>query len=159
MRIGNGFDVHRLVEGRPLILGGVTVPFHSGLLGHSDGDALTHAIINALLGAAALGDIGTHFPPSDQRYKDANSQGLLRQVKTMLTERGYRISNVDSMIMCEHPKLSPFYAAMRETLAATLGVAVSCVSVKASTTEGLGIIGSGKGIAAQAVALLEEILA
>lgn len=155
MRIGNGFDIHRLVEGVPLILGGVKIPCERGLQGHSDGDALTHAIINALLGAAALGDIGMHFPPGDPGLKGASSLAMLSQVLQLVSERGYRIVNIDSMIICERPKLSPFYRVMREALSQSLGIDVDCISVKASTAEGLGTIGGGLAIACQAVALLE----
>jgi 2-C-methyl-D-erythritol 2,4-cyclodiphosphate synthase len=155
VRIGNGYDLHRLVEGRPLILGGVIVPHDRGLLGHSDGDALTHAIINALLGTCALGDIGTHFPPSDSKYKDANSMDLLKHSYELLQAKGYSIVNLDAMIICERPKLSPYFQAMRESLSKLLAVDLECVSVKAATNEGIGEIGQGLAIAVHAVALVE----
>ena len=156
MRIGNGFDVHRLEEGIPLIIGGVRLEYERGLKGHSDGDVLTHAIMNALLGAAALGDIGVHFPPGDPKFKGADSQQLLKQVKALLDQAGYRIENIDSMIVCERPKLSPHYGAMRKQLSDTLGLEIDRISVKAATAEGLGSIGAGIAIAAQAVALIER---
>jgi 2-C-methyl-D-erythritol 2,4-cyclodiphosphate synthase len=156
VRIGNGYDIHRLVEGRPLILGGVTVPYEKGLEGHSDGDVLTHAIINALLGALALGDIGMHFPPGDARFKGINSQDMLRHTQKLLETKGQKIVNIDSMIVCERPKLSPLYAAMREALSKTLAIDVDSISVKASTAEGLGTIGGGLAIAAHAVALVSD---
>ncbi|MCS7206884.1 MAG: 2-C-methyl-D-erythritol 2,4-cyclodiphosphate synthase [Dehalococcoidia bacterium] len=155
-RIGFGWDIHRLVEGRRLVLGGVEIPFPRGLLGHSDGDALTHAIIDALLGAAALGDIGTHFPPTDPRYKDAHSLGLLAQVMQMLHRQGYRLGNLDCTLIAERPHLRPFLDAMRQKLAHSLGVPVQHVSIKAKTAEGLGPLGQQEAIAAYAVALLEE---
>ncbi|HEY9773349.1 MAG TPA: 2-C-methyl-D-erythritol 2,4-cyclodiphosphate synthase [Planktothrix sp.] len=157
MRIGNGYDVHRLVALRPLILGGVKIPFEMGLEGHSDGDALTHAIINAVLGACSLGDIGIHFPPGKEEIKGINSLIMLETATELLTMKNYRVINVDSMIICERPKLSSFYLPMREALSRALHVDVDCVSVKASTAEGLGVIGSGLAIAAQAVALVERI--
>ena len=157
IRIGNGFDIHRLVEGIPLIIGGVKIEYVRGLHGHSDGDVLTHAIINSILGAAALGDIGMHFPPGDIHFKGANSQDLLKQAHACVVAAGYRIVNVDSMIVCERPKLSPHYMAMRQTLSATLGIDVGLISVKASTAEGLGTVGGGLAIAAQAVALIETV--
>jgi 2-C-methyl-D-erythritol 2,4-cyclodiphosphate synthase len=156
LRIGNGFDVHRLVEGIPLILGGVRIDYERGLAGHSDGDVLTHAVINALLGAAAMGDIGMHFPPGDPRFKGIDSQVMLREIYKMIVDKGYSLVNVDAMIICERPKLSPHYTAMRETLARTMSVDVDRISVKASTAEGLGTIGSGLGIAAQTVALITK---
>lgn len=156
LRIGNGYDVHRLVEGIPLVLGGVKFEFDKGLQGHSDGDALTHAIINALLGAACLGDIGTHFPPGDPRFKGANSQGLLATAHGELIANGWRIVNIDSQVICEKPKLSTRYSEMRAALAKTLGIDVSLISVKAGTAEGLGSIGGGNAIAAIAVALIEK---
>lgn len=156
MRIGNGFDIHRLVEGIPLILGGVRIEYERGLKGHSDGDALTHAIMNALLGAACLGDIGVHFPPGDPRFKGADSQVLLGHVDALLKQSGYRIVNIDSMIICERPKLSPHYLEMRQRLSQTLALDIESVSVKAATAEGLGTIGGGLAIAAQSVVLLEQ---
>ncbi len=154
MRIGTGYDVHRLVSGRALIIGGIEIDYHLGLEGHSDGDPLTHSIIDALLGAAALGDIGMHFPPGDPRFKGSNSLVLLGHVYELLSERGYRIVNIDSTIICESPKMSPFFDRMRATLAACLHVDVDALSVKATTTEKLGYIGRGEAIAAEAVALI-----
>jgi 2-C-methyl-D-erythritol 2,4-cyclodiphosphate synthase len=157
VRIGNGFDIHRLVVGPPLILGGVRIEYECGLEGHSDGDALTHAITNALLGAACLGDLGIHFPSSDPWFKGVNSQVLLKKVSGMVTEAGYRIINIDSMIICEKPRLSHFYAQMRTVLSESLGIEINCVSVKATTSEGLGTIGNGLAIAAQAVVLIDNL--
>jgi 2-C-methyl-D-erythritol 2,4-cyclodiphosphate synthase len=155
MRIGNGFDIHRLVEGRPLILGGVEIPYEKGLLGHSDGDALTHAICDSILGAAGLGDIGMWFPPDDEKFKDANSIGLLEQVVKSAKAHGFTVVNVDSVIICERPKLLPFYPSMRARLAAALDVAEDRVSLKARTMEGLGTIGRGDAIAVESVVLLD----
>ena len=157
MRIGTGYDVHRLVEGRDLILGGVLVPYEKGLLGHSDADVLLHAIMDALLGAAALGDIGQHFPDSDERYRGISSLALLEKVRLLLQEHGYRVGNVDATIIAQRPKLAIYLPKMREMIAKTLEIQMGSVSVKATTEEGLGFTGSGEGIAAQAVALLEEI--
>lgn len=157
VRIGNGFDIHRLVVGLPLILGGVRIEYECGLEGHSDGDALTHAITNALLGAAALGDIGTHFPPGDPWFKGVNSQVLLKQVKDMLKEKGYRIINVDSMVICEKPRLSKHYVEMRQVLSNSMEIDLDCVSIKATTAEGMGVIGNSLAIASQAVALIEKV--
>lgn len=154
LRIGQGYDVHRLVEGRPLILGGVVVPFARGLAGHSDADVLTHAIIDALLGALAAGDIGQLFPDSDAQYKDISSLVLLERVGHLLAERGARVLHIDAGVAAQRPKLAPHLAAMRQTLAATLGLAVEQVSLKATTTECLGFVGREEGMAAQAVALL-----
>ncbi len=156
MRIGIGYDVHPLVAGRALILGGVDVPHDTGLAGHSDGDVLAHALIDALLGAAALGDIGQHFPPDDERYEGASSLDLLRTTVGLLSDAGYRISNVDSTIIAEAPKLAPHVANMRELLAGVLGVEPTYVSVKATTTDRIGAIGRGEGIAAVAVALIDS---
>ncbi|MBQ3756360.1 MAG: 2-C-methyl-D-erythritol 2,4-cyclodiphosphate synthase [Oscillospiraceae bacterium] len=155
MRIGHGYDVHRLVEGRKLILGGAEVPYEKGLLGHSDADVLTHAVMDALLGAAGLGDIGQHFPDSDDRFLGADSLELLRQVCGMLSERGYRIGNVDVTVIAQRPKLAGFIPAMRENLAAVMGLRPEDVNVKATTEEKLGFTGEGLGIAAHAVALIE----
>ena len=154
MRIGHGYDVHRLAEHRKLILGGVEVPFARGLDGHSDADVLTHAIMDALLGAAALGDIGKLFPDNDDRFLGADSIGLLREVCRVLKEHGYDIGNVDCTVIAQRPKLSPHIPLMRERLAAAMGVDTDCVSVKAMTEEGLGFSGEGLGIAAHAVALI-----
>ncbi len=156
MRIGHGYDVHRLVEGRRLILGGVEIPYEKGLLGHSDADVLTHALMDALLGAAALGDIGKLFPDNDPNYEGADSVGLLREVRRVLSENGYRVGNVDCTVIAQRPKLAPFIPRMREILAEAMGVEPNCVSVKATTEEGLGFSGEGLGIAAHAVALIEE---
>ena len=156
MRIGHGYDVHRLVEGRRLILGGVEIPYERGLLGHSDADVLTHALMDALLGAAALGDIGKLFPDNDPNYEGADSVGLLREVQRVLSENGYRVGNVDCTVIAQRPKLASFIPRMREILAEAMGVELNCVSVKATTEEGLGFSGEGLGIAAHAVALIEE---
>lgn len=156
MRIGQGYDVHRLVEGRRLILGGVEIPYEKGLLGHSDADVLTHALMDALLGAAALGDIGKLFPDKDPQYEGADSIELLRKVVSLLQEKGYRIGNTDCTVIAQRPKLAPYIPAMRARLADAMGIDVERVSVKATTEEGLGFSGEGLGIAAQAVALLEE---
>lgn len=156
MRIGHGYDVHRLTEGRKLILGGVEIPFEKGLLGHSDADVLSHAVMDALLGAAALGDIGQLFPDSDPAYEGADSLKLLRRVAQALGEHGYGIGNVDATVLAQRPKLAPHIPEMRERLAAAMGVEPGRVSVKATTEEGLGFTGAGEGIAAHAVALLNE---
>ena len=156
MRIGHGYDVHRLVEERPLILGGVTIPHTHGLLGHSDADVLTHAIMDALLGAAALGDIGKLFPDSDPTFKGADSLLLAVEVAKRIRAAGYEIGNVDATVIAERPKLAPHIPLMRERIAAALGVAVDAVSVKATTEEGLGFSGKKEGIAAHAVCLLEN---
>ena len=156
MRIGHGYDVHRLVEGRRLILGGVDIPYERGLLGHSDADVLAHAVMDALLGAAALGDIGKLFPDSDPAYEGADSLVLLKRVAEVLDENGYKIGNVDATVLAQRPKLAPHIPAMREKLAAAMGVDPGRVSVKATTEEGLGFTGTGEGMAAHAVALIEE---
>jgi 2-C-methyl-D-erythritol 2,4-cyclodiphosphate synthase len=156
MRIGQGFDVHALVGGRRLILGGVDVPFEKGLEGHSDADVLLHAITDALLGAAGLGDIGTHFPDTDARYKGADSRVLLRDTAAMIRDAGWRVANVDATIIAQAPRMAPHVAAMCANIAADLSVDTACVNVKAKTTERLGFTGRGEGIAAQAVALLER---
>lgn len=155
MRIGQGYDVHRLVEGRKLILGGVEIEYDKGLLGHSDADVLVHAIMDALLGAAALGDIGKLFPDSDPAYEGADSLALLREVGKRLRAEGYEIGNLDSTVIAQAPKLAPHIQRMRANIAAALDVDVARVSVKATTEERLGFTGSGQGIAAQAVALIE----
>ncbi len=154
IRVGNGYDVHPLLPGRRLVLGGVDIPFDRGLGGWSDADVLTHAIIDALLGAAALGDIGQHFPPGDMRYKDISSLLLLEHVAALLREHGYTVGNVDATLVAEQPKMAPHIPQMRRRLADTLGIAQEQVSVKATTNEGLGALGAGEGIAAWAVALL-----
>jgi 2-C-methyl-D-erythritol 2,4-cyclodiphosphate synthase len=153
-RIGIGYDIHRLVEGRKLIIGGVEIAFEKGLLGHSDSDVLTHAICDALLGAAALGDIGTHFPDTDPQFKGASSLDLLAHVVALIGERGYKIVNLDSIVMAERPKLKPHVQTIRETLATTLQIAVEQVSVKAKTNEGLESVGRQEAMAAHAVVLL-----
>ena len=157
MRIGHGYDVHRLVEGRKLILGGVEVPFEKGLLGHSDADVLAHAVMDAVLGAAALGDIGQHFPDNDPVYSGADSLKLARRVAEILKEHGFRIENIDATLLCQRPKLAPHIPAMRRNLADAFGLPVDAVSVKATTEEHLGFTGEGLGIAAHAVALIETL--
>lgn len=155
MRIGSGWDSHRLVAGRPLILGGVSIPFPRGLAGHSDADVLLHALIDALFGAAALGDIGSHFPDTEEAYRGANSLQLLRCCATQLSAAGYSIINVDTTVIAEHPKLAPHIMAMRQNIATALALPIERVSVKAKTAEGLDSVGSGAAIQAQAIALLE----
>lgn len=157
MRIGHGYDVHKLVEGRKCIIGGVEIPSEVGLLGHSDADVLLHAISDALLGAAALGDIGKHFPPSDNAFKDADSRVLLRQVVELIKNNGYEIGNVDSTIIAQTPKMAPYIEAMRKNIADDLGVDISAVSVKATTEEGLGFTGEKLGIAAHAVCIIKSL--
>ena len=156
LRVGHGYDVHRLMEGRALILGGVTVPFDRGLLGHSDADVLTHAVMDALLGAAALGDIGKLFPDSDAAYAGADSIALLERVTALLREHGWQVGNVDATVVAQTPKLAPYTPDMRRRLAEAMGLDVDCVSVKATTEERLGFTGSGEGMAAHAVALIER---
>ncbi len=156
IRIGNGYDIHRLVAGRSLILGGITIPHHLGLDGHSDADVLTHAIMDALLGALSLGDIGLYFPPGDPEWAGADSLKLLEQVNAMVRSRGWQISNIDSVVVAEQPKLKPHIEAMRSRLAGKLGLAPDQVGVKATTNETLGPVGRQEGIAAYAVALLTE---
>lgn len=153
-RIGIGYDIHRLVEGRKLVLGGMEIPFEKGLLGHSDSDVLTHAICDALLGAAALGDIGTHFPDTDPRWAGASSLEFLARVVELVTQKGHRVANVDATIMAERPKLMPYVQAMRERLASVLQIDVDQVNIKAKTNEGLESVGRGEAISAQAIALL-----
>lgn len=157
MRIGHGYDVHRLTENRKLILGGVQIPFEKGLLGHSDADVLLHAISDALLGAAALGDIGKLFPDSDPKYRGADSLALLKTVCKEVEKSGFYVENLDATILCQNPKLRPFIYEMRSNIASVCGIDVSSVSVKATTEEGLGFTGSGEGIAAHAVCLLESV--
>lgn len=157
MRIGNGYDVHRLVEGRRLILGGVEIPYEKGLLGHSDADVLLHAIMDALLGAAALRDIGYHFPDSDEQYKGISSIGLLKRVRALLNEKGFGIVNIDATVIAERPKLRPYIEEMIRNIAEACEVDASCVNVKATTEEGLGFTGEGLGIAALAVCVIEKI--
>lgn len=158
MRIGHGFDVHRLVEGRRCIICGVDIPHEKGLLGHSDADVALHALSDALLGAAALGDIGKHFPDTDPQWKGADSRMLLRSVVKLLADKGYKVGNVDLTIMAQAPKMLPHIQRMRENIAADLGVALDCVSVKATTTERLGFTGRGEGIAAEAVCLISRFV-
>ena len=156
MRIGQGFDAHALVAGRKLIVGGVEIPHEKGLAGHSDADVLIHALCDALLGAAGLGDIGAHFPDSDARYKDIDSRKLLREVAQLLKRTKLRVVNVDATIIAQAPKMAPHISAMRANLASDLGIAADAVNIKAKTTERLGFVGRGEGIAAEAVALLAE---
>ncbi|MGI6269611.1 MAG: 2-C-methyl-D-erythritol 2,4-cyclodiphosphate synthase [Candidatus Howiella sp.] len=156
MRIGHGYDVHRFAAGRKLVLGGVDIPFEVGLLGHSDADVLLHAVCDALLGAAALGDIGAHFPDTDPRYTGVDSRLLLRRVAALLSEKGWRVENLDATVLAERPRLRPFIDAMRTNIAADLGLPISAVSVKATTEEGLGFTGKMEGMAAHAVCLLTE---
>ena len=155
MRIGQGYDVHKLVSGRKLIIGGVDIPHNLGLLGHSDADVLLHAISDAILGAAALGDIGKHFPDTDEKYKGADSLVLLKEVGELVRQKGYNIINVDSTVIAQKPKLLPYIDTMRENIAKALNIPLDCVSVKATTEEKLGFTGSGEGISAHAVALIK----
>lgn len=157
MRSGIGYDVHRLVEHRKLIVGGVDIPFEKGLLGHSDADVLVHAVIDALLGAAALGDIGSHFPDTDAAFLNADSMKLLVRTGELLAQRGYRIVNIDSVIVAQRPKMAPYIAQMRQNIAQALGISVDDVSIKAKTEEGLGFTGTGEGMAAHAVCLLAAL--
>ncbi len=154
MRIGQGFDVHRLVEGRKCIIGGVDIPFEKGLDGHSDADVLLHAICDALLGAAGLGDIGVHFPPTDDQFKGIDSRQLLRHVVQLLKEKGYSIGNIDATVICERPKLKPHTPAMQHNIATDCGIGADAINIKATTTEKLGFTGRGEGIAAEAVCLI-----
>ena len=155
-RAGIGYDLHRLAEGRKLILGGVELPFHRGPVGHSDGDALAHAVCDALLGAAGLGDIGTHFPDTDPKWKDASSLRFLERVRELLIEHQFRIVHVDAVVIAEKPKLGPHFPAMREALAKSLGITASAINLKAKTNEGVDAIGRGEAIAAQAIVTLER---
>lgn len=156
IRIGHGYDVHRLTEGRKLIIGGVRIPYEKGLLGHSDADVLVHALMDSMLGALALGDIGKHFPDTSPEYKDADSIMLLKKVSEIISEKGYAVGNIDSTIICQSPKLAPYIEQMRENIASALSCDVSQVSVKATTEERLGFTGSGEGIAAHAVCILQK---
>ncbi len=158
MRVGSGYDVHKLVEDRALILGGITIPYEKGLLGHSDADVLVHAIMDALLGAAALGDIGKHFPDTDKTYKDASSIMLLKRVKELLDEKLYMIENIDATIIAQKPKLAPYIDQMKKSIADALELEEDRVNIKATTEEGLGFTGAGLGIASNAVCLLESML-
>ena len=155
MRIGHGYDVHRFAEGRPLILGGVTVPYEKGLLGHSDADVLLHAVCDALLGAAALGHIGKHFPDKDDTFKNIDSRILLRRVADLIAEKGYKTVNIDATVIAQKPKLAKFITEMVSNIAADCGVPVECVNVKATTEEGLGFTGELLGISAHAVCMIE----
>jgi len=157
MRIGTGYDVHRLTEGRKLIIGGVEIPYEKGLLGHSDADVLLHAIMDALLGAAALGDIGFHFPDSDESFRGISSIELLKRVRRLLLEKGYTVNNVDSTIIAQAPKMRPYIDEMKKNIANALLLPIDDINVKATTEEGLGFTGQGEGIAAQAVCLIEGI--
>src|SRR5262245_40541086 len=157
MRIGIGYDIHRFEEGRPLILGGIEIAGEVGLSGHSDADVLSHAIIDALLGAAGLGDIGQHFPPDDPKWKDASSVNLLKRTTTLIREAGFEVRNVDATVIAERPRLAPHILAMREGIADALGVDAGRISVKATTHEGLGALGRGEGIATMAVAAVDEM--
>ena len=157
MRIGHGYDVHRLVEGRTLILGGVNIPYEKGLLGHSDADVLVHAIMDALLGAAALGDIGKHFPDSDESYKNADSIELLKKVIELISKKGYAIENIDSTIIAQAPKLAPFIEKMRENIAAVCKIGIEQINVNATTEEKLGFTGEGLGISAHAVCIIKKV--
>ena len=156
MRIGQGFDVHALVPGRKLIIGGVDIPFARGLLGHSDADVLLHAVTDALLGAAGLGDIGRHFPDSDPRFKDADSRQLLREADQLIRKTGYHTININTTVIARAPRMAPHVAAMAANIAADIGIEAGCVNIKAKTTESLGFTGRGEGIAAQAIALIER---
>ncbi len=158
MRIGNGYDVHRLTEGRKLIIGGVEIPYEKGLLGHSDADVLLHAVMDALLGAAALGDIGKHFPDTDPEYKGADSRKLLKKVGEMISDKAYFIENIDATIIAQRPKMAPYIEQMRANIAQDLGIQTGQVNVKATTEEHLGFTGEGLGISASAVCLLSEIV-
>lgn len=156
MRVGLGYDVHALIGGRKLVLGGVEVPFDRGLDGHSDADVLVHAVIDALLGAAALGDIGMHFPSSDPQYKDISSLNLLSQIRVVLDHHGWQVVNVDATVVAEAPRLASFIPAMRQNISRTLGIDADCVSVKSTTAKGLGLLGQGEGIAVHAIAAVEQ---
>lgn len=157
MRIGMGYDVHAFEEGRPLVLGGVFIPYHKGLKGHSDADALLHAIMDAMLGALALGDIGRHFPDTDEKYKGISSRLLLREVTKIVRDKGYRLVNLDTYILCQAPKIAPYREEIRKTIAEDLGVDISAVSVKAGTEEHMGFTGREEGLKATAICLLEEV--
>ncbi len=157
MRIGMGYDVHKLVEGRPLIIGGVNIPYEKGLLGHSDADVLTHAIMDSLLGAAGLGDIGKHFPDTDEEYKGANSLMLMKKVAQLIDKENMLIGNIDATIIAQKPKMAPYIPEMRQNIADALNVDVSQVNIKATTEEGLGFTGEGLGISSQSICLLETV--
>ena len=155
MRIGKGFDVHKLISGRKLILGGVAIPFEKGLLGHSDADVLVHSICDALLGAAGLGDIGLHFPDTEAKFKDISSIKLLEKTYKMVYEKGFKLKNLDCIIIAQEPKFSPFREEMQQNIARAMNVSTDCINIKATTTEGLGMFGRGEGIGAICVALIE----
>ena len=157
MRVGIGYDVHRLEHGRKLILGGVEIPYEKGLLGHSDADVLVHALMDAMIGAAALGDIGRHFPDTDEKYCGISSIKLLESVASLIAEKGYRLANADCVVVAQAPKLAPYIEKMRGNIAAAAGVDTDCISVKATTTERLGFEGRGEGISAQSVIFLEKL--
>jgi len=157
MRIGQGFDVHALVSGRPLIIGGVTIPYDRGLAGHSDADVLLHAVTDALFGAAGLGDIGRHFPDTDEKYRGADSRVLLREAAARVREAGYRVCNIDATVIAQAPKMAPHIEAMARNIAEDVGIDAACVNIKAKTTERLGFTGRGEGIAAEAVTLIEAV--
>lgn len=157
MKVGIGYDVHRLTEGRKLILGGVDIPFEKGLLGHSDADVLIHAIMDAILGALGLKDIGQHFPDSDPKYKGISSVELLKEVASMMREKNHKIGNIDAIVIAQRPKIGPYFDQMKENLAEALGCDTSCLNLKATTEEGLGFTGCGEGMAAQAICLLEPM--
>ncbi|MBU5486227.1 2-C-methyl-D-erythritol 2,4-cyclodiphosphate synthase [Clostridium sp. MSJ-11] len=157
MRIGMGYDVHRLVEGRKLIIGGVEIPYEKGLLGHSDADVLLHALMDSILGAAALGDIGKHFPDKDDSYKDISSVKLLKEVKKIVENKGYKVTNIDSTIIAQSPKMAPYIEEMRMKVSETLDISIDMINIKATTEEGLGFTGSGEGISAQSICLLSKI--
>lgn len=156
MRIGMGYDVHKLVENRKLILGGVTIPYELGLLGHSDADVLLHAIMDSLLGAAALGDIGKHFPDNNNKFKGISSIELLKEVKILIENEGYKIGNIDATIIAQKPKMAPYISLMRENIATTLNISIDQINIKATTEEGLGFTGEGLGISSQSICLLEK---
>jgi len=156
MRVGTGWDIHRLVKGRRLVIGGVNIPFSKGLLGYSDADVLIHAIMDALLGASSQGDIGTHFPPGDKKYKNISSLELLKKVGSILKRSGFKIKNIDSVVIAEKPKLSPYAGRMSAAVSKALGIPPSLISVKSKTCEGLGHIGKGQAVAAQAVCLISK---
>lgn len=157
MRVGIGYDVHRLVEGRDLIIGGVKIPYEKGLLGHSDADVLTHAIMDSLLGAAALGDIGRHFPDTDERYKGSNSLELLKEVKKLIEDKHYIVENIDAVIVAQEPKMAPHISAMIQNLATVLEIEIDQINIKATTEEGLGVTGNGQGISSQVVSMVNSV--
>ncbi|QUH25413.1 2-C-methyl-D-erythritol 2,4-cyclodiphosphate synthase [Serpentinicella alkaliphila] len=156
MRVGIGYDVHKLVDGRKLIIGGITIPFEKGLLGHSDADVLVHAIMDAMLGAAALGDIGKHFPDTDMEYKGVDSMELLKEVNEKILNKGYKVNNIDAVIIAQKPKMAPYIEQMVERISEVIGIERQWINIKATTTEGLGFAGKGEGIAAQAIASILE---